>query len=158
MVLPSSGQISFNDLRVELGVSSQAPFSIASASAGTYATINTNSPVYPDAAAPHLISEWYSYNHTAAACTALNSSNNLQYSTSTPGSPGTCDGSQYPNSRVFYSTDCSTLGAGCTIYFSSPCSVGNLAYGQGVLYITDGSNYYILDASSVTSLGGGCGS
>lgn len=69
MVLPSSGQISFNDLRVELGVSSQAPFSITSASTGIYATINTISPSYPNSATPHQISEWYSYNHSATTTT-----------------------------------------------------------------------------------------
>lgn len=68
MTLPSSGNtISFNDLRVELGVSSQAPFSITSASTGLYATINTNSPSYPNASTPHAISEWWSYNHTATS-------------------------------------------------------------------------------------------
>jgi hypothetical protein len=66
MTLPASGQISFNDLRVELGISSQAPFSITTAATNGYVTINTNSPSYPNSSTPHAISEWYSYNHNAA--------------------------------------------------------------------------------------------
>jgi hypothetical protein len=69
MTLPASGQISFNDLRVELGISSQAPFSITSASTGLYVAINTNSPDRPNSSTPHAISEWYSYNHNASSAT-----------------------------------------------------------------------------------------
>lgn len=69
MTLPASGQISFNDLRVELGIPLQAPFSITSASTGIYVNINASSPNYPNASAPHEISEWYNYNHTATSAT-----------------------------------------------------------------------------------------
>jgi len=50
MTLPASGQISFNDLRVELGIPTQAPFSITTAATNGYVTINTNSPSYPNSA------------------------------------------------------------------------------------------------------------
>jgi hypothetical protein len=59
MSIPSSGRISFNDLRVELGVPSQAPFKLGEAERGTYATINPNSNVVN--ADPARISEFYGY-------------------------------------------------------------------------------------------------
>jgi hypothetical protein len=64
MALPASGQLSMNDIRVELGVPSQAPMSLQAASIGTYATINTCSPSRPNSSSPYAISEWYSYCHT----------------------------------------------------------------------------------------------
>ena len=66
MALPNSGQISFSNLRTELGIPSQAPFSITSAATGVYVTINQNSPSKPNSTAPHAISEWYGYNHTTS--------------------------------------------------------------------------------------------
>ena len=64
MALPASGPLSMNDIRVELGVPSQAPMSLEAASIGTYGTINTCSPSRPNSSAPYAISEWYSYCHT----------------------------------------------------------------------------------------------
>lgn len=66
MALPESGQISSNAIRTELGVPSQAPFSISDAATGVYATINTNSPSRPNNAQPHSYSEWYGYDQNAA--------------------------------------------------------------------------------------------
>lgn len=105
MTLPSSGNtISFNDLRVELGISSQAPFSITSASTGLYVTINTNSPSYPNSSTPHAISEWWSYNHSAAPpCTPFTT---------------TCVGVDL----YTYQTDCSLL-LSCADY--QPCGGSN---------------------------------
>ena len=157
MTLPSSGQISFNDLRVELGISTQAPFSITTAATSGYVTINTNSPSYPNASTPHAISEWYNYNHNAAACVALNSSFTFGYSTTTPSDPTNCGGggNEYTNSSVLYSNDCSNIGNGCTIYSNSGCTTK--AYNTpGIRYITDFSSYYVLNASSVVSVTGGC--
>jgi hypothetical protein len=160
MALPASGQISFNDLRVELGISGQAPFSITSASTNLYVTINTNSPSFPNSSAPHAISEWYSYDHTysAATCAALNSGASLDYADNTPADPSNCTGvgDEYDLSQVFYAFDnnCTVLGDGCTVYDNSSCT--STAYSIGARYITDGSNYYTLNASSVSSLGGGC--
>lgn len=95
MTLQSSGQISFNDLRVELAIPSQAPFSITDAATGVYVTINTASPSRPNASTPHAISEWYSYNHTAAAAScylvnniSANPSNTISW-TSIDGVPRT---------------------------------------------------------------------
>ena len=68
MPLPPSGQLSMNDIRVELGVPSQAPMSLQAASIGTYGTINVCSVSRPNGSAPYAISEWYGYCH-ACTCT-----------------------------------------------------------------------------------------
>lgn len=65
MALPLSGTISMNDIRVELGVPSQSPFSLSAASVGAYATINICSASRPNSTSPYSISEWYGYNHSA---------------------------------------------------------------------------------------------
>jgi hypothetical protein len=157
MTLPSSGQISFNDIRIELGIPTQAPFSLESASKGLYVAINTNSPSYPDGTAPYNLSDWYSYNHNAVACYVLNNTSSLAYATVTPADPTVCSGggTEYTSNQVFYSTDCSTLAGGCTIYSNSTCT--SPAYGGGVRYINDSSNYFSLNGSSVASLDGSCG-
>lgn len=64
MALPTSGLISANNIRTELGIPSQAPFSITSAATGGYVTINQSSPSKPNSTTPHAISEWYGYNHS----------------------------------------------------------------------------------------------
>ena len=66
MTLQSSGQISFSQLNTELGRSSTASIALKSAEIGTYGAINTNSTSRPNGSAPYAISEWYSYNHSAA--------------------------------------------------------------------------------------------
>ena len=66
MSLTSSGQISMSDIRTELGDSGS--ISLKEASDGTIATINTNndSADRPDGAAPHAMTEFYSYDHDLA--------------------------------------------------------------------------------------------
>lgn len=65
MTLPASGTIDASDINVELGRSATATFSIKDAATGVYGAINTCSPYYPNASAPHSYSEWYGYNHNA---------------------------------------------------------------------------------------------
>lgn len=65
MTLPLSGTLEASDINVELGRSATATFSIKDAATGVYGAINTCSPYYPNASAPHLYSEWYGYNHNA---------------------------------------------------------------------------------------------
>lgn len=67
MALQSSGQISTSDINTELGRSGTAEYKFASAVGGTYGTVNTASTTYPDNSAPHQISEWYGYDHSASA-------------------------------------------------------------------------------------------
>lgn len=63
MALPSSGQISLNQIRAELGMSSISNFSLfkASTSATGYPILNPFSPVKPNNLSPYSISEWYGY-------------------------------------------------------------------------------------------------
>ena len=65
MTLPLSGPLEASDINVELGRSATATFSIKDAATGVYGAINTCSPYYPNASAPHAYSEWYGYNHNA---------------------------------------------------------------------------------------------
>ena len=69
MALTSSGQISMSDIRTELGDS--GAISLKEASDGTIATINTANDAAdrPDGSAPHAMSEFYSYDHSATSAT-----------------------------------------------------------------------------------------
>lgn len=66
MALPSSGQISMNDIRIELGVPTQTPFGLNEARSGTYGAINPCSTYKPPATGQISLSDWYGYNHTQA--------------------------------------------------------------------------------------------
>ena len=67
MALQSSGTIKMSEINTELGRTSTATISLDSAESGTYATINTASSSYPNNARPASMSEWYSYDHSAAS-------------------------------------------------------------------------------------------
>lgn len=70
MALQSSGEIKLSQINTELGRSStSSPTSLEDASRGVYKTINTANAATdrPDGTAPHALSEWYSYNHTASS-------------------------------------------------------------------------------------------
>jgi len=70
MTLTSSGQISISDINGEFGRSgSTANSSLKELSDGTVSTINTAnaSGDRPDGSAPHNMSEFYSYDHSAAS-------------------------------------------------------------------------------------------
>jgi len=70
MAIASSGAIKLNiDIGGELGVTAGAATALGDASGGTYSTINTNNDAAdrPDGATPHAMSEFYSYDHSAAA-------------------------------------------------------------------------------------------
>lgn len=67
MALTASGQISFSEINIELGQSSDATLSLNDAVNGNVSTINTNSPSTPDSSEPHAISEWYEYDHAAVS-------------------------------------------------------------------------------------------
>ena len=70
MPIGSSGDLEFSrTIGRELGLSSQAEFKLKYASTGGYGTINTNNDAAnrPDGAAPHMASEFYSYDHNAVS-------------------------------------------------------------------------------------------
>jgi hypothetical protein len=68
-MLPSSGVITMGDIRTELGVPSQAPFSLNTATNGGYGSINPASPNKPSGADPDALSEWYGYDHNTGNVT-----------------------------------------------------------------------------------------
>lgn len=53
-----------DDIRVELGVPTQSPFSLDAARAGTYVALNTNSPTLPPSTGQVSLSSWYEYCQT----------------------------------------------------------------------------------------------
>jgi hypothetical protein len=67
MTITGSGAISMSDIRTELGDS--GAISLKEASDGTIATINTANDAAnrPDGSAPHAMSEFYSYDHSATS-------------------------------------------------------------------------------------------
>ena len=69
MPLTTSGQISLDDIQVELGRAAGSEVKLGAASEGDYAAINTQAGAFPDGSAPHAISEWYEYDHGAASYT-----------------------------------------------------------------------------------------
>jgi hypothetical protein len=71
MALQSSGQIKMSELNVEFGLQETRLLRLKDASDGTVATINTAnaSTDRPDGTAPHAISEFYSYDHSASSVT-----------------------------------------------------------------------------------------
>lgn len=75
MALQSDGQISMNNVRTELGISSQSPFSLKNAELSNYVNINQDSPAKPNEASPHTLSEWYAYDHNYVANTPPEASN-----------------------------------------------------------------------------------
>lgn len=104
MALPSSGTLGMNQIRVELGIPSQAPFSLDTAENGGYVAINQCSNSQPSPSNPAKISEWYGYNHTAALYTHTG----LKLG-------GDCtDACSGPFTGTFY-TCCPTFGVGCTL-------------------------------------------
>lgn len=65
MTLPSSGQLTLNDINIELGRSSGTEISLDSAENGSYATINPYSCKKPSSTNPASVSEWRGYDHNA---------------------------------------------------------------------------------------------
>ena len=68
MVLPSTGNtISFNQIRIELGIPSQSLFSIETAENGGYGALNKCAVPQPSPTNPASISEWWSYDNNAVS-------------------------------------------------------------------------------------------
>lgn len=114
--LPTSGQITMDMVRAELGVPTQANFSLNSARNGVYAPLNPYSPSLPPTSGQVKLSDWYGYCH---ACTPLYS--HTVYiaffhpsRTGWASSSDACSGSR-STAYTLYSSS-STLNSGATLY------------------------------------------
>lgn len=138
MALPSSGQISLGDIRTELG-SFATNFSLQGAANGNYGTINQNSTDKPDGSAPHAVSEWQGYNHTASASlTAVTLFYAANVSFACGGSPNTTyyvDNSVWTSAGYIYTDAAGTNPAPIGWYqrqgFARPVTGGNGSLGTG---------------------------
>ena len=63
MALTASGQLSLGDIATEMGAGSSNVSLTTQSTTG----INTNSTSKPDGSTPHVVSEFYSYDHSAAS-------------------------------------------------------------------------------------------
>jgi len=141
MTLPSSGQISIGDIVNEKGLA-QGNDSLESLST---TNINSNSaPNLPDQVQPHAISEFYGYNHNAAASLTAYNASTLQANPSQA-----C-------AQTFFTTYYHD-GAGAdpttgdNVYSNSK---GTAQPGDGSYKYASQNAYYNLSAGVVTGFGG----
>jgi hypothetical protein len=64
MALPGSGELTFDQIGVELQRASGSILNITTAETGGYVALNPYSTYKPDGVVPSSVSEWYNYNHT----------------------------------------------------------------------------------------------
>lgn len=69
MALPLSGDLSFNQIGVEIQRASGAILDIKDAELGVYVPLNVYSTYRPNGITPCSVSEWYGYNHTQSQFT-----------------------------------------------------------------------------------------
>lgn len=69
MALPLSGDLSFNQIGVEIQRPNNAVLDIKDAELGVYVPLNIYSTYKPDGITPCSVSEWYGYNHTQSNVT-----------------------------------------------------------------------------------------
>lgn len=124
MALPSSGQISMNDIRIELGVPSQSPFSLNTARQGGYVQINPFSPSIPPSSGPVSLASWYNYCQNCGYYTWT-----LGYDVYTPSAA--CS----DTTKNTYYTTTTPLGIGVSIY------AANGGYENSGSY-SDGTNWW----------------
>jgi hypothetical protein len=104
MVLPSTGNlISFNQIRIELGVAGATGFNLGGAAGGAYNAIQNCESPFPNATDPDAINEWWSYDHSKQAssyATGDIGESCQNVCNSLPGIP--CDKTVYAFSGVYY--------------------------------------------------------
>ena len=125
MGLPTSGQISMDDIRIELGVPTQSPFSLDTARSGGYVTLNVNSPTLPPSTGQVSLSDWYGYCQTC----------DTYYFT---GGGNTID-SCVNNDPVLIISNTIPIGVGSILTFSNGAAVNN------PYYYSDGNNWYYVE-------------
>jgi uncharacterized repeat protein (TIGR01451 family) len=69
MALPLSGDLSFNQIGIEIQRADGAILDIKDAELGVYVPLNVYSTYRPNGVVPCSVSEWYGYNHTQAQFT-----------------------------------------------------------------------------------------
>ena len=144
MALPSSGTLGMNQIRVELGIPSQAPFSLDTAENGGYVPINQCSPSRPSFGNPASISEWYSYNHTINCC----GGNPCYFHTGWSFAGDCTTACAGPFTFSFYSC-CSTISTACSINSQSNCS----GYSPAISgYLSNGSVCYTVNGNQLDSV------
>jgi hypothetical protein len=125
MALPASGQISMDDIRVELGVPTESPFGINEARLGTYQALNQFSPTLPPSSGQVSLSDWYSYSQTGG-------SNSDTFYYSSVSAAAACAGT--PDTTLYWS---GTLTTSTILYTDS---LGTSEAAQG--YWSDGTDAY----------------
>ena len=148
MTLPSSGPLSLNDIRNELTSQTGVLTSLKEASIGTYATINTNSPTYPDGNSPYSVSEWYGYNQNASPpLTSFNSA-----STGDPDTGTACTFT--PDTTRYHDGAGSYPQVGDKVYTNS--SGTNPFNSNGDYYKNDDGNAMVTDVTGEVTLLAAC--
>lgn len=135
MPLPLSGTLTMNQIRAELGIPSQAPFSLDTAENGGYVTLNPCSPYLPSPGNPASISEWYGYNHTINCCGGATCYAFSVYIVSGANCTTVCG--QTPNTTIY--TCSSVLNPGVGFSFNSNCQAPGNTYSGAM---TDGTYCY----------------
>lgn len=140
MTLTGSGQISFNDIRIELNVPTQSPFALGTAFDGGYGAIQKCQSPFPSSTNPDAISEWWGYNHSATASLTIDVTTDFTSSNCTDACAGLEDGSTTlqawtrDSSNYYGNTTCTTgltagyyavvpRSTGCYTVAGSPASV-----------------------------------
>ena len=145
MALTSSGQIKMSEINTEFGrTSTTANSSLEDLSDGTVATINTlnASADRPDGAAPHAMSEFYSYNHSAATTVGNPSDTSITF---------IGDVGEGEISHAAVSVAIGNGAGGLDIFYTT--TSGIIRGGLDVAISTDGGNNYGSDIDVQTSAG-----
>lgn len=154
--LPTSGQITMDMIRSELGVPSQTNFTLDNARDGVYAPLNPYSPYLPPFTGQVKLSDWYGYCHT---CTTTYT-HTVYYSDGFSGGFATasdaCSGTRsYPVTVISSS---STLTEGSTLYYLSsgryfPFIVDDI---EQWVYTNTGTKPIRMNGSNTIAEVGGC--
>lgn len=147
MPLPPAGtQTSFNDIRIELGISSQAPFSLNTAVTNGYdpGTVDRQfATSFPNSTTPHAVSEWGDYNPKAC-----NNVVNVAIVTGLGDGDAVCGAPGGTFNNIY--SDCGTLSGGCYAFgLRYACRASGYASqwiqenGSGINCLTDSTGLII---------------
>lgn len=133
-----SGQVAMSDINRELGREGIGYASLATASTSGYAIINPASTFKPDQVAPHAMSEWRSYNHSATSITSLMIMDWLgaplaSYGLTAYISPNPVGASAYINTDLAYHIN----PTGSTAYSTAWAMAGRNIYGPTFRFVVN---------------------